>query len=283
MEIVTKLAPIALALIMLGLGLGLTVEDFVRVSKNPKIFLIGLISQIIILPIVAYLLIILLNVPSELALGLMIIAAAPGGVTSNVLTKFARGDVALSISLTATTSLVCIISVPVIIFQSASLIGVKDLTNDLSMLSIALQMAGIVTFPVIIGMLIRKFASDFIIKNILIFEKITVVLFLFVFVAIWVEERENIFFYIKESGLVVLALNISMMVIAYLIAKYFATNIQQRKCISIECGLQNGTLAVFVASQLFDDIVYLIPTACYALVMYLTAFIFIYLLRNIEV
>ena len=283
MEIVTKLAPVALALIMFGLGLGLKFDDFLRVFRNPKIFLVGLISQIIILPFVAYLLILIFNISSELALGLMIIAAAPGGVTSNVLTKIAKGDVALSISLTALTSLICIISVPIIVFLSANLIGVTEFTDNLSMTSISLQMAGIVTFPVIIGILIRKFANNYITKNILIFEKITIILFLFVFLAIWIEEKENIIFYIKKSGLVVLALNISMMVIAYLIAKYFTSNIQQRKCISIECGLQNGTLAVFVATQLFDDVIYLIPTACYALVMYLTAFIFIYFLRNIDV
>ena len=283
MEIVTKLAPVALALIMFGLGLGLKFDDFLRVFRNPKIFLVGLISQIIILPFVAYLLILIFNISSELALGLMIIAAAPGGVTSNVLTKIAKGDVALSISLTALTSLICIISVPIIVFLSANLIGVTEFTDNLSMTSISLQMAGIVTFPVIIGILIRKFANNYITKNILIFEKITIILFLFVFLAIWIEEKENIIFYIKKSGLVVLALNISMMVIAYLIAKYFISNIQQRKCISIECGLQNGTLAVFVATQLFDDVIYLIPTACYALVMYLTAFIFIYFLRNIDV
>ena len=117
MEIVTKFAPIALALIMFGLGLGLRTEDFLRVFHNPKIFLVGLTTQIIVLPSVAYLLIVLFNVSPELALGLMIIAAAPGGVTSNVLTKIAKGDVALSISLTALTSLICIISVPIIVFH----------------------------------------------------------------------------------------------------------------------------------------------------------------------
>ena len=101
MEIVTKIAPIALALIMLGLGLGLTTQDFTRVLRNPKDFLVGFIAQLIILPIVAFLLIKILNTPTEIALGVMIIAAAPGGITSNVLTKFAKGDVALSISLTA--------------------------------------------------------------------------------------------------------------------------------------------------------------------------------------
>ena len=199
MEIVTKFAPIALALIMFGLGLGLRTEDFLRVFHNPKIFLVGLTTQIIVLPSVAYLLIVLFNVSPELALGLMIIAAAPGGVTSNVLTKIAKGDVALSISLTALTSLICIISVPIIVFHSADLIGVTEATKNLSMISISLQMAGIVTFPVIIGMLIRKFANNYVTHNISIFENITIFLFIFVFLAIWIEEGENIFFYINKS------------------------------------------------------------------------------------
>ncbi len=141
MEIVTKIAPIALALIMLGLGLGLKVEDFTRVLKNPKDFLVGLFCQLIILPIVAYVLIIILRTPTELALGVMIIAAAPGGVTSNVLTKFANGDVALSISLTAIISLISIISVPLIVFQSATLLGVTNLSQEITMTGIALKMA----------------------------------------------------------------------------------------------------------------------------------------------
>ncbi len=126
MEVVTKIAPIALALIMLGLGMGLTVRDFLRVINNPKDFIVGLICQLILLPIIAYILIIILGTPVELALGVMIIAAAPGGVTTNVLTKFAKGDVALSISLTAVISLISIISVPFIIFQSAKLLGISN-------------------------------------------------------------------------------------------------------------------------------------------------------------
>ena len=118
MEIVTNIAPIALAIIMLGLGASLTVDDFLRVVKNPKDFFIGFICQLIVLPIVAYLLIITLSVPIEMALGVMLIAAAPGGVTSNVLTKFANGDVALSISLTAVMSLLSIVTVPFIVINS---------------------------------------------------------------------------------------------------------------------------------------------------------------------
>ena len=280
MEIVTKIAPIALALIMLGLGLGLTIKDFLRVINNPKDFTVGIICQLILLPIIAYILLIILRLPTEIALGLMIIAAAPGGVTSNVLTKFANGDVALSISLTAVGSLISIISVPFIVFTSAKLLGVSELSSEITMTGIALKMALVVTIPVIIGMTIRNFAENFISKNINLINKITGVLFIIVFAAIWIEERDNIFSYLAQAGLAVLLLNVIMMILAFYIAKKFATGIQQRKCISLECGLQNGTLAVFVATQIFNDVQYIVPTAAYALIMYITGFIFIYILRN---
>ena len=280
MEVVTKIAPLALALIMLGLGLGLTTNDFKRVVSNPKDFTVGLICQLIILPIVAYILIIVLRTPAELALGVMIIAAAPGGVTTNVMTKFAKGDVALSISLTAIISLISIFSVPFIIFTSAKLIGISNISEQITMTGIAVKMAGVVTIPVILGMLIRKFAENFIVSKISIIEKITGILFVIVFASIWIEERQNILSYLKQAGLITLLLNIIMMIVAYYIAKSFATGIEQRKCIALECGLQNGTLAVFVATQIFTDIIFIIPTAAYALIMYITGFIFMYVLRN---
>ena len=280
MEIVTKIAPIALALIMLGLGLGLSTRDFLRVINNPKDFTVGIICQLILLPIVAYILLLILRLPVELALGLMIIAAAPGGVTSNVLTKFANGDVALSISLTAVGSLISIFSVPFIVFSSAKLLGVTDLSSDITMTGIALKMALVVTVPVILGMIIRRFAENFISSNINIVNRITGILFIVVFAAIWIEERENIISYLGQAGLAVLILNVVMMTLAFYIAKGFATGIPQRKCISLECGLQNGTLAVFVATQIFNDVAYIVPTAAYALIMYITGFIFIYILKN---
>ena len=280
MEIVSKIAPIALALIMLGLGLGLSIKDFTRILRNPKDFLVGFICQLILLPIVAYVLILILRLPLEIALGLMIIAAAPGGVTSNVLTKFANGDVALSISLTAVMSLLSIISVPFIVINSANLLGVTNLSSDISMTGIAIKMALVVTVPVIIGMTIRGFAENFIISKINIINKITTILFIIVFAAIWIEERNNIFSYLAQAGFAVLILNVIMMTLAYFIAKKFATGIEQRKCISLECGLQNGTLAVFVATLMFNDVAYMVPTAAYALIMYITGFIFIYILRK---
>lgn len=280
MEVVTKIAPIALALIMLTLGLGLTTSDFTRVVKRPKDFLVGLICQVILLPIIAFVLIKILNVQSVLALGVMIIAAAPGGVTSNILTKFANGDVALSVSLTAIISLLSILTVPFIVIKSADLLDINYLSKEISMSGISIKMFLVVTLPVVIGMLIRKFAQNFIIKRTALIEKISLTLFIIVFFSIWLEEWDNIIMYISRAGVITLILNVTMMVLGFYVAKIFASGIEQRKCISLECGLQNGTLAVFVSTQIFDDIIYLIPTASYALIMFVTSIIFVLLLKR---
>ena len=282
MEVVTKIAPIALALIMLTLGLGLTTSDFTRVIKRPKDFLVGLICQVILLPIIAFILIKILNVQSALALGVMIIAAAPGGVTSNILTKFANGDVALSVSLTAIISLLSILTVPFIVIKSADLLDINYLSKEISMSGISIKMFLVVTLPVVIGMLIRKFAQNFIIKRTALIEKISLTLFIIVFISIWLEEWDNIIMYISRAGVITLILNVTMMVLGFYVAKIFASGIEQRKCISLECGLQNGTLAVFVSTQIFDDIIYLIPTASYALIMFVTSIIFVLLLKKIN-
>lgn len=280
MEIVTKIAPICLALIMLGLGLGLTMQDFTRVLKYPKDFFVGLICQLILLPIIAFVLIKILNTPIELALGVMIIAAAPGGVTSNVLTKFAKGDVALSISLTAIISLISIITVPFIIFKSAELLEISFISKEISMVGISLKMVFVVTIPVIIGMLIRKFAPIFISSKTKIIQRFSVIFFVIVFAAIWIEEWDRIVSFITRAGAIALTLNLVMMLVGYYVAKLFASGIAQRRCISLECGLQNGTLAVFVSTQIFDDIVYMVPTAAYALIMFVTSLMFVFVVRK---
>ena len=281
MGIVTTIAPIALALIMLALGASLTVKDFTRVVQNPKDFFIGIICQLILLPIVAYFLIIILKTPIELALGVMLIAAAPGGVTSNVLTKFANGDVALSITLTAITSLISIVSVPYVVFLSIELFDITYVKKEVSMLGISLKMFFVVTVPVLIGMIIRKFADNFITNNIKIINKISIGLFLIVFIAIYIEEWDSIVMFITKAGLVTFILNVTMMILAFYIAKFFTTGIAQRRCISLEAGLQNGTLAVFVGIQLFgDNMVYMVPTAAYALIMMTTSVIFVLILRR---
>jgi BASS family bile acid:Na+ symporter len=265
---------------MLGLGTNLTLNDFKRVIKQPKDFTVGLICQMILLPIIAFVLIKLFNTPIELALGVMIIAAAPGGVTSNVLTKFANGDVALSISLTAIISLISILSVPFIIFKSAELLNITYIDKEVSMTGISLKMFFVVTLPVITGMLLKRFLPGFINTNTKLIQRISIILFVIVFVAIWIEEWDRIYTFVSQAGLIALTLNIVMMLVGYFVAMLFVSGIPQRKCIALECGLQNGTLAVFVSTQLFDDLIYVIPTAAYALVMFVTSLLFIFIIRK---
>ena len=273
--------PLALAFIMLALGLGLTGADFLRVLKQPRDFFVGAISQIILLPIIAFILIKVWPISPELAIGVMIIAAAPGGVTSNILTSFAKGDVALSISLTAIISLLSVITIPFIVVTSLSLLNEENLFKDISLISMALNMFFIVTVPVIIGMLFRKFASNTAIRFESIAKKISAVLFVIVLLGAILAERENIVSYFAQAGLITLALNVTMMIIAFYLAQLLGTGLAQKKCIAIECGLQNGTLAIFVATSLFGGGVYVIPAATYSLIMFVTSLVFVFFVRKI--
>ena len=195
METAKQIAPIALAIIMFGLGLGLTIQDFTRLLKFPRDFTIGFFGQVIILPIIAFILIHIISMPPEIALGVMVIAAAPGGVTSNILTKFANGDVALSVTLTAVVSLISVITVPLIIYNSASFLGF-EITKEISMINIAVKMFFVVTVPVIFGMIVRSLMTDFIISKTLLVQRLSVLLFLVVFISIWVEEWDRIISFI---------------------------------------------------------------------------------------
>ena len=281
MNIVTDIIlPLALAFIMFVLGLGLTSADFLRVIKQPRDFFVGAFSQIILLPIIAFILVKAWTISPELAVGVMIIAAAPGGVTSNLLTSFAKGDVALSISLTAIISLLCVFTIPFIVLTSAKLLDAQNIIQDISLFSISRDMFLIVTVPVILGMLFRNFASALTFKFAPIAKKISIILFILVLLGAIAAERESVISYFAQAGLITLVLNVVMMVVAYFVAKLFASGIKQKKCITIECGLQNGTLAIFVASSIFGGGIYVIPAATYSLIMFVTSLIFVYLVRN---
>jgi len=281
MNIVTDvILPLALAFIMFVLGLGLTGSDFLRVIKQPRDFFVGTFSQIILLPIIAFILVKVWPIAPELAIGVMIIAAAPGGVTSNLLTSFAKGDVALSISLTAIISLLCVITIPFIVLTSVYLLDGSSLTQDISLFSMSRDMFLIVTVPVLLGMLLRKFVSGVALKFEPIAKKISILLFVLVLLGAIAAERENVISYFAQAGLITLALNVVMMVVAYYIAQFFASGVKQKKCITIECGLQNGTLAIFVATSIFGGGMYVIPAATYSLIMFATSLIFIYLVRK---
>jgi len=281
MNIVTDvILPLALAFIMFALGLGLTGSDFIRVLKQPRDFFVGAFSQIIVLPIIAFIIIKLWPVSPELAIGVMNIAAAPGGVTSNLLTSFAKGDVALSISLTAIISLLCIFTIPFIILTSAKFLGQSNITENISLLSMSRDMFLIVTVPVLLGMLLKRFVSGFSSKFEPLAKKISAVLFVVVLLGAIMAEKENITYYFVQAGLITLVLNVIMMVLAYYIAQMLATGSAQKKCITIECGLQNGTLAIFVATSIFGGGIYVIPAATYSLIMFGTSLIFVYLVRK---
>jgi len=281
MNIVTDvILPLALAFIMFALGLGLTGDDFLRVVRQPRDFFVGAFSQIILLPIVAFILVKIWPIAPELAIGVMIIAAAPGGVTSNLLTSFAKGDVALSISLTAIISLLCVITIPFIILTSVGLLADKDITQNISLVSMARDMFLIVTVPVILGMLLRRFIPIIASKFEPNAKKLSIVLFVLVLLGAIAAEKENIISYFAQAGLITLLLNIVMMVVAFYIAQLLGSGSEQKKCITIECGLQNGTLAIFVATSIFGGGMYVIPAATYSLIMFFTSLIFVYFVRK---
>jgi len=272
--------PLALAFIMFTLGLGLSISDFSNVFKKPKNFLVGLVSQLIFLPIVGLVLVIIWPLPIEIAIGVMLIAAAPGGVTSNILTFFAKGDVALSVSLTAVMSLLSAVSVPIVLAISIGLIGNSSLPESISLTGIALSMFLIVTLPVLLGMGVRSFLNSLTLKIEKSARFISTLLFVLVLLGAILAERENVVSYFAQTGLVVLILNILMMLIAFYWSGFFGTGISQKKAIAIECGLQNGTLAIFVGTTVFGGGLYIIPAATYSLIMYLTSLIFIYFIKN---
>ena len=275
--------PLALAFIMFALGLGLTGGDFLRVARQSRDFFVGAFSQIILLPIIAFILVKIwpIALSPELAIGVMIIAAAPGGVTSNLLTSFAKGDVALSISLTAIISLLCVITIPFIVLTSVGLLSNINVTQDISLFSMSRDLFLLVTAPVALGMLFRRFSSGAASKFEPIAKKISTVLFVLVLLGAIAAERENIVSYFAQAGLITLALNIIMMVFAFYLAKLFASGVKQKKCITIEVGIQNGTLALFVATSIFGGGIYVIPAATYSLIMFASSLIFVYLVRKI--
>jgi len=281
MNIVTDvILPLALAFIMFVLGLGLTGGDFLKVIKQPRDFFVGAFSQIILLPIIAFTLVKIWPIAPELAIGVMIIAAAPGGVTSNLLTSFAKGDVALSISLTAIISLLCVITIPFIVLTSIGLLNDSSIPQDISLFSMSRDMFLIVTAPVILGMLLRRFFSRVALKFEPIAKKISIALFILVLLGAIAAERENVISYFAQAGLITFVLNVVMMIVAYYVATLLASGIKQKKCITIECGLQNGTLAIFVATSIFGGGLYVIPAATYSLIMFATSLIFVYLVRK---
>ncbi|MCP4522308.1 MAG: bile acid:sodium symporter family protein [Cytophagales bacterium] len=272
----------SLFIIMMGMGLSLTIEDFKRVLKFPLAVFVGFLNQIILLPIIAYVLIIVLKVDTTIAMGLMIMSACPGGPTSNLVTFLAKGDVALSVTLTAINSLVTIVTIPLIVnFAISEFI---HSSNEIAapVVEIAGSLFVIIAIPLVIGMVIKSKKPELahkLDKPVRIFSTLILVL---IILGICAKEKENIVGFFMNSWEIVLAMNVSTMLVGFIIAKLAKLDFKQSLCICIESGNQNGTLAIAIVSILSANILsvtpeYAIPAAVYSLLMYVTALVPIYI------
>jgi BASS family bile acid:Na+ symporter len=272
--------PVSLAFIMFSVGLELAAKDFKRVAVQPKDFLIGALSQVVLLPLVAFLLLSIWRIDPALAVGVMIIAACPGGVTSNLMTYLARGDTALSVSLTAVISLLAIVTLPLIVGLSISHFMDAATAPDLSIGATVGGVFAITAVPVIIGMTVNHFAPTFARKFERIARIVASLLFVVIIAGAIFAERDNIVGYFLQAGPVTLALNLTMMALALAIARVAGLGARQRTAITLECGLQNGTLAVFVAATLIGSREMMVPGAIYSLLMFPTALAYLFLVMR---
>ncbi len=280
-NIVTQIfLPLSLAFIMFSLGLELTIADFKRVAIQPKEFIIGTISQMLLLPMVAFGLLSVWPMEPALAVGVMIIAACPGGVTSNLLTYLARGDTALSISLTAIISLLAVFTLPFIVGFSINYFMEGATASEISIGKTILGVFAITTVPVIIGMFVKQIMPLFADK----FERsariIASVLFVVIIIGAVLAEKENIVEHFKQAGLVTLVLNLVMMFLAAFLSKVSGLGGRQYIAITLECGLQNGTLAIFVAVTLIGNKTMMVPGGIYSLIMFASAIAYLFIVKQ---
>ena len=268
---------ISLIIIMFGMGLSLTSADFSRVFVSPKGIIIGLLCQLVLLPLTGFILINVIEMPAEIAIGLIILAASPGGPTSNLVTFLAKGDTALSVSLTAISSLVTLISIPFLVnLGLKNVLGAGTLIQ-LDIVSTIAQIFIIVIIPIVIGMWIRKRSIIFADKMLKPVRIASAVVFVLVLVGIILKERSQLVPYFQQAGLVTLLLNLITMGLGFLLGKIFSLPRSQRISISIEGGIQNGTLAITIATVLLENSTYAIAPAVYSINMFLTAAMVIFI------
>ncbi|UII78481.1 bile acid:sodium symporter family protein [Flagellimonas sp. CMM7] len=271
-ELISKVfLPLSLAIIMLGMGMTLIPADFTRIIRYPKAIFIGLTNQLIFLPIVGFSLAIAFNLNPVMAVGLMILATCPGGPTSNLITQVCKGNIALSVTLTAIASIVSIITIPFILSYVLEYFGTAtNVTIKLPILDTILQIMVITVIPISIGMLIRKFKTDFAKRMEKTMRIASTVIFILVFLAVLAANFNIIGKAMKEVGLVTLLLNLITMGLGYLTARLFKLNLKSAISITVESGIQNGTLAFVIATSILNNIEMGIPTGAYAIWMFIT-------------
>lgn len=271
MNVLTQVfLPLALVIIMFSMGLGLTKDDFKQVILKPRAFTLGLFCQFISLPLLAYFVTTTFNLTGELAVGLMIIAVCPGGVTSNVYAKLSNGDVALSIALTAVTSLLSVITIPFIVNWSLARYMGADSSVELPIFESIVAMFIITSLPVMGGMVLRHKKGSFAAVLEKKLSKVAVLLFIMIVLAAILKEKENFIPYMKLSGSATLLLNLLTMTGAFALAFIARVPVGQIKTIVLECGIQNGTLAIMIAATFLQNQTMAIPGAIYSLQMFVT-------------
>ena len=282
-SISTIILAVSLIIIMLGMGLSLIIEDFRRVIKYPKAMVIGLVNQLVFLPILGFLLVYLLQSPTDIAIGIIILAACPGGPTSNLISHLAKADTALSVSLTAVSSLVTIITIPFIVNLGLETFYTGPTDINLNVVKTIIQVFVIVIIPVGLGMLInakRPAWSKKMERPVKIGSGLVLAL---IIVGLIVKEKHNFVAYFQQAGIIALLLNVGSMGLGMLSAYLFKTTQAQARSISIESGIQNGTLAISIATVLLANPAFAIAPAVYSLIMFVSGGIVIYLGNKISV
>lgn len=274
------LLPLSLAFIMFSMGLALVIDDFKRVVTAPKAFAVGALAQMVLLPLVGFSIVSVWHVEPAIAVGVVLIAACPSGVTSNLLTHLARGDTALAISLTAVISVASVVTVPVIVnLALAQFLGVTSAV-ELPIARTIVSIFLITTVPVAIGMAVKHWRGGFADRFEPIARRVATILFVVIVLAAIYQERANIVRYFAVAGPITLALNVVMMAIGFYLARLFMLNRAQSIAISIETGIQNATLAIFVATSLLRSTEIAVPGAIYGLLMFVTAGVFVVMVRR---
>jgi len=273
--------PISLAIIMFGMGLSLVAGDFVRLFTNPKAVLVGLCNQLLFLPLIGFAIVVLFDLNSTMAIGVMILSVCPGGPTSNLITQVSRGNIGLSVTLTALASLITVFTIPVLLSKAiAYFTGDTDVVIQLPLLQTMLQILVITVIPISIGMLIRKRREAFSLRMEKPMRTASTVLFVIIFLIIIIANKENLTQAMKEVGLATLLLNISTMGLGFMTAKIFGITGDSQISITIESGIQNGTLAFVIATTILNNLEMGLPTGAYSIWMFITGGILMWRLGN---
>ena len=263
--------PISLAIIMFGMGLTLVVNDFTRLFTYPKEVIIGLTNQLVFLPLIGFLIILLFDLNSSMAIGIMILSLCPGGPTSNLITQVARGNIGLSVTLTALASLITVFTIPIILSKAITYFtGETDIVIELPIVQTMIQILVITVIPVSIGMLIRKKNKAFAARMERPMRIASTVLFIIIFLLVMFANKDLIVQAMKEVGLATLLLNLSTMALGYITAKVFGIKGKSQISITIESGIQNGTLAFVIATTILNNVQMGLPTGAYSIWMFIT-------------